>query len=79
VAEKNALGFRCIDSLAQVLGDNAYLMGPKPCGADATAFAFISAMLPEIFESPLRDKLAATNNLVAYQRRMLAQFHPKAL
>jgi glutathione S-transferase len=78
VTEKNALGFRCIDSLAQVLGDNTFLMGPKPCGADATAFAFISALLPEIFESPLRDKLAATKNLVAYHRRMLAEFHPKA-
>jgi glutathione S-transferase len=74
--EKNALAARCIDALSQVLGDNAYLMGPKPCGADATAFAFIAAALPEIFASPLRDKVLACGNLVAYRDRLMREFHP---
>jgi glutathione S-transferase len=76
VDEKNALAARCIDALSQVLGDNAYLMGAKPCGADATAFAFIAASLPEIFTSPLREKFLATTNLVAYRDRLMREFHP---
>jgi glutathione S-transferase len=75
-AEKNRLSDRSIDALSQVLGDNPYLMGDRPCGADATAFAFIAAGLPELFESPLQKKLAATRNLVAYRDRLMAEFFP---
>jgi glutathione S-transferase len=74
--EKNALADRCVDALSQVLGDNRYLMGNAPCGADATAFAFIAGGLPDIFESPLQKKLAGTSNLVAYRDRMMAEFFP---
>jgi glutathione S-transferase len=75
-AEKTAMSDRCIDALSQVLGDNRYLMGEQVCGADATAFAFIAGGLPEIFESPVQKKLAATANLVAYRDRMMAEFFP---
>ena len=75
-AEKNALADRCIDALSQVLGDNKYLMGDQPCGADATAFAFIAGAMPKVFESPLRDKLERVPNLVAYKDRMMAEFFP---
>jgi glutathione S-transferase len=74
--EKTALAARCIDALSQVLGDNRYLLGNQVCGADATAFAFITSALPEIFESPVREKLAATSNLVTYRDRMMAEFFP---
>jgi glutathione S-transferase len=74
--EKTELAARCIDALSQVLGDNRYLMGDRVCGADATAFAFISGGLPAIFESPVQKKLAATSNLVAYHDRMMAEFFP---
>lgn len=77
VEEKNQLAARCIDALSQVLGANPYLMGAQACGADATAFAFISAALPEIFQSPLQKKLAGTKNLVAYHQRMTAEFFPQ--
>lgn len=74
--EKSQLAFRCIDALAQILGDNRYLMGEAPCGADATMFAFVAAALPEIFVSPVRDRIAGTANLVAYRDRMMAEFFP---
>jgi glutathione S-transferase len=74
--EMNALADRAIDALSQVLGDNPYLMGGQACGADATAFAFVAAGLPEIFESPLQKKLARMDNLVAYRDRMMAEFFP---
>ena len=75
-AEKTALAERCIDALSQVLADNKYLMGAEPCGADATAFAFIAGAMPTVFESPLRDKLERVPNLVAYKDRMMAEFFP---
>ena len=40
-----AMSGRAFDALSQVLGDNKYLMGNEPCGADATAFAFIAGAL----------------------------------
>jgi glutathione S-transferase len=73
--EKMALADRCIDALSQVLGENRYLMGDQPCGADATAFAFIAGGLPDIFVSPLQKKLANTKNLVAYHQRLMAEFY----
>ena len=41
-AEMTAMSDRAFDALSQMLGDNQYLMGNEPCGADATAFAFIA-------------------------------------
>ncbi len=75
-AEKAVLARRCIDALSQVLGENRYLMGDAPCGADATAFAFIAAAYARIFDSPVREKIAATPSLVAYHDRMMAEFFP---
>ena len=75
-AEKMELAARCVDALSQVLGDNRYLMGAQPCGADATVFAFIAGAMPKVFESPLRDKVERTPNLVAYHDRMMAEYFP---
>jgi glutathione S-transferase len=75
-AEMTVLCNRAIDALAHVMGDNRYLMGDQPCGADATAFAFIAGGLTPVFETPARDKLASMNNLVAYRDRMMAEFYP---
>lgn len=75
--EKTLLCNRAIDSLSQVLGDNRYLMGDKPCGADATAFAFVAGGLPDLFQSPLQEKLSRTGNLVAYRDRLMREFFPK--
>ena len=75
-AEMTVLAGRAIEALAHVMGGNRYLMGDEPCGADATAFAFIAGGLTPVFETPIRDKLASMNNLVAYRDRMMAEFYP---
>ncbi|MEO8061149.1 MAG: glutathione S-transferase family protein [Pseudomonadota bacterium] len=75
-AEMTAMASRAFEALSQVLGDNRYLMGNEPCGADATAFAFIAGTLAKIFESPLQVKAASLPNLVAYNDRMMAEFYP---
>ena len=55
-----AMSDRAFDALSQVLGDNKYLMGNEPCGADATAFAFIAGALSPVFESPAHAKARST-------------------
>jgi glutathione S-transferase len=76
-AETTALAARGIEALAQILGDNQYFMGPRPCGADATVFAFVTGTLAAHFESPVRDKMATMSNLVAYHDRMMREFYPE--
>jgi glutathione S-transferase len=75
--ETTALAARGIESLAQILGDNRYFLGPAPAGADATAFAFIAGALTAHFESPLRDTMERMENLVAYRDRMMREYFPE--
>ena len=74
--EMTAMSDRAFEALALVLGDNRYLMGDTPCGADATAFAFIAGSLSPVFESPLHAKAATLPKLLAYRDRMKAEFYP---
>lgn len=73
-----AMANRSIDAISQILGENHYLMGDEPCGADATAFAFVAGLLAPILESPVLGKARSLPNLVAYRDRMMAQFYPAA-
>jgi glutathione S-transferase len=74
--EQTALAARSIDSVANVLGENAYLMGATRCGADATVFAFIVGVLNPFFASPMRPYAERHGNLVAYCDRMRKEFYP---
>jgi glutathione S-transferase len=74
--ETTAMASRSIDAISQILGDNPYFFGSAPCGADATAFAFVACALSAVFNSPIRDKMASLPNLVAYRDRMMKQFYP---
>lgn len=71
------LGGRDIAALAILLGDKHFLFGDAPCGADATAFAFVAASLSPEIASPLRTATLAKANLVAYRDRMLSAYFPK--
>ena len=75
-AENNLMAARAVDAVSQMLGDNRYFMGAAPCGADATVFAFTAGALCPTFDSPLRTKMEATPNLVAYAARMMSEFYP---
>ena len=75
-AENNVMAARAVDAVSQMMGDNQYFMGAKPCGADATVFAFLAGTMCSLFDSPLRTKLEATPNLSAYARRMMGEFFP---
>lgn len=74
--EMMKLAFADIDALSAILGEQPFLMGETECGADATAFAFAWAGLCPIFETPVRDRLASRENIVAYVQRMKARHFP---
>jgi len=71
------LGTRTLDSLADLLGDKAYLMGDAPCGTDATLFAMVAGVLTPFFDTRLRDAALAHDNLVRYTARMMQRYYPQ--
>lgn len=73
--ETLALGVRSLAALSAMLGEKRYLFGNRPCGADATAFAMLAAILTPFFESELRRRAEGFGNLVAYVDRLMAQFY----
>ncbi|MBU6299742.1 MAG: glutathione S-transferase family protein [Alphaproteobacteria bacterium] len=76
-AEIADLGARSIASLAVQIGDKPYLMGDKPCGADATAFAFAVSVLTPFFNGPLRDAACLYPNLLSYTGRTMQLYYPE--
>jgi glutathione S-transferase len=70
------LAVRSLRALSVQLGDKAYLIGDKPCGTDATAFAVLAGLLTPFFESELRRRAESFDNLTAYVDRMMAQYYP---
>lgn len=75
--EVTLLATRAIDHIAAFLGGKPYLMGDKPCGADAMVFATVASLLCDIFESPLCAATSKHKNLVAYRDRLMAQYFPE--
>jgi glutathione S-transferase len=68
------LAARGLDAIAAQLADKPYLMGTVPCGADATALAWVLGFLCPRFESPLRAAAERHANLVAYRDRGMKQW-----
>ena len=75
--EMALLGERAIGSIAAILGDKPYLMGDRPCGADATVYAFLSSAACPMFTSHLRNVIETHANLMAYIERMTNRYFPE--
>ena len=75
-AERTILADRALASLSAILGGKPYLMGDKPCGADATVFGFVGGTLCAVFDTPLRTKAEAYPNLRDYCTRLTQQYFP---
>ena len=75
-AEAAQLGVKDVETLATLIGDKPYLFGETPCGADATVFAFLAALLSPSWDSPIRDAAISRPNLVAYRDRLMSRFFP---
>lgn len=75
-AETAELGDRSLSALSLRLGDKPYLMGDRPSGIDAMAFAELAGLLTPFFDSPLRRKALRYGNLVTYTARLMKQYYP---
>jgi glutathione S-transferase len=73
-AEIATLAIKDIDALATLLGDKPFLMGSKPCGADATVFGFLAALMTPELKSPIVSAALSRANLVAYRDRILRSY-----
>ena len=71
------LAERSLAALSAMLGDRPYLMGQRPCGADATVFALLAAVLTPYFEGELKRRAEGFGTLVAYVDRLMARFYPE--
>jgi glutathione S-transferase len=68
---------RDIDALAAILGDKPYLMGEKPCGADAFVFGIVTSILTPPLETAPKAAMRKHANLVAYRDRLTREFFPE--
>jgi glutathione S-transferase len=73
-AEQDTLAIADVDALSALLGDKLYLMGERPCGADATVFGFIASFLTPVFASKVRSATERYQNLTDYRDRILGQY-----
>ncbi|CCD85998.1 conserved protein of unknown function [Bradyrhizobium sp. ORS 285] len=71
------LAARSLRALSVQLGERPYLMGDRPCGTDATAFAVIAGILTPFFDSELRRRTESFGNLVTYVDRLMATYFPE--
>jgi glutathione S-transferase len=71
------LGDRSLLALSEILADQRYLMGERPTGVDATAFALLAAVMTPFFESPLQARALGYPNLVGYVERMMRLHFPE--
>lgn len=73
-AEQDELAIADINALATLLGEQPYLMGDRPCGADAAVFSFVATALAPLFVTITRTTAEKRPNLVGYRDRLLRQY-----
>jgi glutathione S-transferase len=71
------LAVRSLYALSLQIGEKPYLMGHQPCGADATTFGALAGILTPFFQSKLRSRAEAFENLTTYVDRMMEQYYPE--
>lgn len=71
------LADRSMMALSVLLAGKPYLMGDRPCGADATAFAVLAGIMSPLFDGPLQRQLRRYDNLTAYVDRLMEQYYPE--
>lgn len=76
--ELYALGVADLAALADVLGEQPFVLGERPATVDCIAFAFVHGELCPLFDGPLRQALLHHPNLLAYERRMRERVFPEA-
>jgi glutathione S-transferase len=65
-----AIGAADFDAIAELLGDRPYFLGEAPRVIDCTLYGFLEAVLGFPVDSPIKARIAAHANLVAYRARI---------
>ncbi|MGH6834753.1 MAG: glutathione S-transferase family protein [Methylocella sp.] len=73
-AEQDELAIADVEALATLIGDKAFLMGERPCGADAAVFAFVAGFLTPVFATPIRTAAEKHKNLTGYRDRIMRKY-----
>jgi glutathione S-transferase len=68
------LAIRDVETLAAILGSKLFLMGDKPCAADAVVFGIVTSILTPSLKSPIRAAMERRANLVSYRDRITNQY-----
>ena len=68
-----------LDALAELLGDQPYLLGDRPASIDACVFGFLGVSLYVAGDNPLYQYGASLDNLMRYCERMRARYFPETL
>ena len=74
LAEIIALSKRAFDALSVHLGDKPFLMGERPCGADAGVFGQVAGAISPSFDNELTALARSYPNLLAYSERLMAKY-----
>lgn len=74
--EALVLAVRSLAALAEILGDSPYLLGRRPCAADAAVFPVLARLMSPGGPPALRRRAEAFGGLVAYVDRQMARFYP---
>jgi len=69
-----ALGIADVAAFGELLGDGPFLFGDRPTSFDAGAFGVIGNLKDGPFDSPVRDRIRATNNIADYIDRIREQY-----
>lgn len=68
------MAIRDLRAISTILGDKPFLLGDKPCAADASVFGIVAGILAPIFDSPIRTAAEHLPNLVTYRDQISAQY-----
>ncbi|HEX8113571.1 MAG TPA: glutathione S-transferase family protein, partial [Kofleriaceae bacterium] len=68
--EAMAFGAADLESCAELLGDQPFLLGDRPRTVDCTLYACLESLLGFPVDSPLKARIAARGNLVDYRKRI---------
>jgi glutathione S-transferase len=70
------LANRDVNAIAAFLAEKPFLMGPDPCGADASVWSTVASVLCPFFDTPLRTHAESHANLIAYRDRGMQRWFP---
>jgi glutathione S-transferase len=69
-----ALGLADVQAFGELLGDGPFLFGDRPTSFDASAFGVIGNLKDGPFDSPVRDRIRATENITGYIDRIRERY-----